>query len=536
MSPADLVIRAGAIYSMDARRSVYQSIALRGERIAAVSADRTGLDHLIATPGTRVVDDVSLRLLPAFFDNHNHLGEASQNSLFVEVGDAPTIADFVDRIRQRASTTPAGQWIQTTNNWNQDQFVEKRLPTARDLDGATHDHPVISRRGGHMAIVNSVGLRLSHVDRDTPDPPGGHLGRTSNGEPDGTLEGGAQYVLVRVPPPAVEDQVASLRAWCGRLAAVGLGGVRDPLVSVQQLRMYRTALESNYLPLRLRVMPLVFPNGSVADRIAFVDTLREWRDLQHDHLKTWGLKFVFDGGPESGALSEPYASDPAYSGRLGWDPRELQEVMLAAVERGWRIGTHAIGDLTVRTLLDVYERILAKHPSTPHGTLVIEHAFLADAEQRARAIRLGVWVTVQHALLYRLGASLRRLWGEARTREVMPLRAWLDEGARISAGSDYPIGSYDPLLSVWGMVTRQTQAVGIQGPEYAVDRMTAVWLASAATAELLGESSELGVLRPGSFADMVVYRTDPLECSIDQLAELKPVATLVGGQPIYGDW
>src|SRR5262249_43555167 len=149
-------------------------------------------------------------VMPAFFDNHNHLGEASRNSLFVDVGDVHSIAELVERIRQRAATTPAGAWIQTSNNWNQDQLAEKRLPTAADLDAATTDHPVITRRGGHMAILNSVAMRLSGIDRGTPDPPGGRLGHTSEGEPDGTLEGGAQYALVHLPPPSLDDQVASV--------------------------------------------------------------------------------------------------------------------------------------------------------------------------------------------------------------------------------------------------------------------------------------------------------------------------------------
>jgi predicted amidohydrolase YtcJ len=533
---ADLLIRAGAIYSMDGHRGVYRAVAVKGERIVGVTNDPTGLDHLISAPGTRVVDDAALTLLPAFFDNHHHVGEASQNSLLVDVSDVRSIDEFVDRLQRRASVTPEGQWIRSSNDWNQDQFVERRLPNALDLDRATTRHPVLCRRGGHMAIVNSMAMRVSNIDRQTPDPTGGKLGHTPDGEPDGILEGGAQYVLLHVPAPALEEQIGALRKWCERLASVGLGGARDALVDADLLRLYRAALERESLPVRIRLMPLVFPRGSVADRIASIDALQEWRDLNTPQLGTWGLKFVLDGGPENGALSQPYASDPTYTGKLNWDPAEIEQVMSAAVERGWRIGTHAIGDVTVRTLLDVYERILAKFPDTRAGALVIEHAFLADAEQRARAIRLGVWVTVQHALLYRLGATLRKLWGEARTREVMPVRAWLDEGAQLSAGSDYPIGSYNPLDTVWGMVTRQTEQVGVQGADYAIDRETAVWLAGAGTAQLLGESASLGSIQAGRFADMVAFRADPLRCPLDDLRSLRPAWTLVGGRVANGDF
>jgi predicted amidohydrolase YtcJ len=528
----DLVIRGASIHAMDAHRSTYRALAVEGKRISAVSPDPHGLDAMISRD-TWVIDDATLAVLPAFFDNHLHLAEASSSSLFVQVGGATSIREFVNLVGQRAAQTPAGEWIQTSNDWNQEQFAEKRLPTAVDLDAATRDHPVVARRGGHLAVVNSVALRVSHIDRHTPDPVGGRLERTTEGEPNGVLEGGAQYALLHVPPPPLDQQLAALRGWCERLAATGLGGIRDPLVTMEQLRLYRTALERDVLPLRIRPMPLISPYASAAEPVAQIDAFGEWRDWGNDLVRTWGLKIVLDGGPESGALDEPYASDPSYRGQLNWDPAELTRVVGGAVERGWRVGTHAIGDRTVRTLLDAYEKVLADHPGTPPGTLVIEHGFLADREQRARAIRLGVWVTVQHALLYRLAATLIKLWGPERTREVMPVRAWLSEGAHLSAGTDYPIAWYAPLETLWGMATRETEASGIQGPDYAVDRMTAAWLSTAGTAQLLGENDALGTIAPGYFADLVVLPSDPLTCPVDALRGLKPVLTLVGGRSAY---
>ena len=218
---------------------------------------------------------------------------------------------------------------------------------------------------------------------------------------------------------------------------------------------------------------------------------------------------------------------------MNWDPDDLEQLVRAAVERGWRIGTHAIGDRSVRTLLDVYERVVSAHPTAPPGTLVIEHAFLADREERARATRLGVWITIQPALLYSLGSILQRLWGAGRTARIMPVRAWLDEAASLSAGTDYPIGSYSPLDTLWALATRQTESVGPQGIEYAVDRLTAAWLATAGTAGLLGEGDRLGQITPGKYADLVAYADDPLTCAIDRMRDLRPTFTLDESQPIY---
>jgi predicted amidohydrolase YtcJ len=240
-----------------------------------------------------------------------------------------------------------------------------------------------------------------------------------------------------------------------------------------------------------------------------------------------------DGGPEGGALDAPYANDPSYTGHLNWEPDEMVAVASAAVKRGWKIGTHAIGDRAVRTLLDIYERVAEANPGLPPGTLVIEHGFLADTTQRARAIKLGVFVTVQHPLLYALGESLVKLWGPERTRRIMPVKSWLAEGGQLSAGTDYPISSYNPMQAIWGFVTRATEKAGVQGPEEAIDPYTAVQLYTLGSAALDGESQQRGTLQPGRLADLVAFRADPIACPVDDLRFLKPVFTIVGGRAMY---
>jgi predicted amidohydrolase YtcJ len=529
---ADLLIRAGRIYTMSAAEPIQRAVAVRDGSIVGMSSAPDGLDGFVSS-ATHVIDEPQLTVLPAFNDTHNHLLEATRNATFVPVNRAHTIAEFVGLIRDQATRTPPGRWIQTSNAWNEQQLAERRLPTARDLDDATRDHPVIARRGGHMAVLNTRGLQESGITPTTPDPPGGHLGHTSDGALDGILEGGAQYALVRVPQPPIAEQIAGLETTCRAFAAAGIGLVRDPVVSPDGMRLYRAAADQGRLSIRVRPLLLVSPVRSVAERIAQIDGFATRSGVGDDWIKMWGLKFVFDGGPEGGALDQPYANDPSFTGHLNWDPEEMFAVMNAGVQRGWRVATHAIGDRAVRTLLDIYERIASANPSLPPRTLVVEHAFLADREQRQRAIALGVHITVQPALLHALGASLVKLWGPDRTRHVMPVRAWLDEGAELSAGTDYPIGFYEPLRTVWGLATRKTAAVGPQGVEYAVDRATALQLCITGAAALLNEPGQLGPLAVGRFADLAAYRTDPTACPIDELWDTKPAFTLVSGRAAF---
>ena len=202
-----------------------------------------------------------------------------------------------------------------------------------------------------------------------------------------------------------------------------------------------------------------------------------------------------------------------------------------AARHSLKVGVHAWGDRAVHTLLDVYERVLKENPSVPKGALVLEHGGLSPAKERARAVKMGIPVTVQHPLLHDLAFGLIQAWGEKRTAEVFPVREWLEEGALVGAGSDYPVGEYDAMMSVWEMVTRQTRA-GVLGPEHAIDVATAIRLYTVDAARLIGESDRLGTLEPGRLADLVAYPHDPMSIPVDELRSLHPGFTMVSGRII----
>ena len=529
----DLLIRAAAIYSMAQDRMVYQVLAIRDEWIVAVSQDLHGLDGLI-TADTQVLDAPDLTILPAFEDTHNHLMFAAQNMGLVPVDRAHTLAEFIDLIRQRAAQTPAGTWIQTSAAWHEVNLAEGHLPTAPELDEATRNHPVLVRRGGHVVVANSLALTLAGITRDTPEPQGGSILRFPDGTPTGVLIEAPAYapVIALVPAMTPEQLVEGLRQACRAYNAYGIGTVRDPWVARDQMPVYQALWEQGELTVRSRLM--LAPQAATLEKsMAIIEGFGVRSGFGDDFLKLWGLKFGLDGGAEGGALDEPYVNNPGYRGHLLWNPDDLLTLTNFAVRRGWKIGTHAIGDRAVRTLLDVYEQVIEENPGLSPGALVLEHGFLADAKQRARAVRLGIPVTVQHPLLYTLGSVLLEGWGEERTHEIMPVRAWLDEGASLSAGTDYPVSPFNPLLALWGMVTRGTLKVGIQGPEYAIDQYTAVQLYTVAGAQLNGESYRRGTLEPRRLADLVAFRSNPITCPIDDLPSLQPIFTMVGGRAVY---
>jgi predicted amidohydrolase YtcJ len=167
---ADRVLRVGAAHSMAGTGEVHRAVAVRGTKIVAVSPDPHGLDGLVGA-ATRVMDDPDLTLLPAFCDAHEHLLESAKNTALVPVGQARSIAEFTAAVGRAAAAAAEGQWVQTSIAWHESNLAEGRLPTRVELDAASPDHPVLARRGGHLAVANSAALGAAGITAATPDPP-----------------------------------------------------------------------------------------------------------------------------------------------------------------------------------------------------------------------------------------------------------------------------------------------------------------------------------------------------------------------------
>lgn len=220
-------------------------------------------------------------------------------------------------------------------------------------------------------------------------------------------------------------------------------------------------------------------------------------------------------------MTSPYADRPGYLGELMWDREALAAALAACARRGWPVGTHAMGDHAVATLLDAIAGARERVSDAPPGMFVVEHGGLI-AGHIPQAVGLGVHVTVQQALLDGLAPAFLKAWDPDRTAALFPWRGLVNAAAWVSAGTDHPIGPLSPLRAI----------AGILGAEHAISREEALRLYTVAGARFLG-GEPAGTLVPGAPADLVAYRADPFTCPDEELAALSPAATVIAGRAAY---
>ncbi|KAG7402960.1 N-substituted formamide deformylase [Fusarium oxysporum f. sp. rapae] len=535
---ADLVIRAKKIHSLQPQAPPYRSLALHNGRVWSLSEDLNGLDSCIG-PDTRVLHEPEQIVLPAFDDTHTHMIFAGLSQFDVPVHLATCIDEMIDLLKKRAAETEPGSWITTTANWQEFNLKEQRFPTARELDQASSAHPIVLKRGGHNIVVNSLALEIGGITTNTQTPQGGKIGRNSDGSLNGQLQDQAMMPILNAMPHAnFQDRIQGLESASAAYAAVGIGCVRDCAVPIKDIPLLMATRDAEKLHVRTRALVSSIGLTSASAVVGLLDQMEQYRHLQRDEwLSIWGVKFVLDGGIEANATREPYVGRPDegccggtdFCGVLMWEPNEMVEAMDAVLRRGWRIGTHAYGDRAIDTLLSAYEQLRHRHPHLPPGTLVMEHGGLADSETRARTVAMGIPVTIQLPLLYDVAAIQALYLGEDRTARIFPARGWLDTGALLGGGSDYPVGRFGAMRSVWGMMTRDTVA-GVVGPEHVIRSDEAIAMHTTKAAELLRESDFRGDITPGKFADVTIWPQDPL--AVDDpyvIRDLEPTYTIVGG-------
>ena len=509
---------------------------MEGDRIVAVGSD----EALLAEYGKQnAVNAQGQAVIPGLTDAHLHLEHYALSLQKINCETA-TRQECLQRVAERAQTTPPGEWI-LGHGWNQNTWPEG-FGSAADLDAVAPQHPVfLTAKSLHAAWANHAALQLAGVSAATPDPQGGRFGRLANGDPDGILfESATQVVQRAIPEPSTEQVVEAISAAQPRLWQMGLTGVHDfdrrRCFSALQVLHARGELGLRTIKsIPLEDLPYAVALGL---RSGFGDDL----------LRIGSVKAFADGalGPQTAAMLAPYEGSNDQRGMLLLDAEQLFEHGCLAAANGLSLAVHAIGDRANHEVIEAFARLreyerglLASQP--PTGCYVrlrhrIEHVQLLHPQDTGRLAELGLIASMQpiHASSDMLIAD--RFWGP-RAALAYAWRTQLDHGARLVFGSDAPVESPNPFWGIHVAVTRR-RINGEPGPAgwYPEQRLAldeALHAFTTGPAYAAGLEERLGRLSPGFLADLLLLETDPFTCPPDQLHSLQPSAVMVAGKWVF---
>jgi predicted amidohydrolase YtcJ len=532
-APADLIIRDAHIVTVDPQFSIAHAAAVRDGKFIAVGSDAEVMKS--AGPDTRVVDLHGKTVLPGFNDTHVHLTAGESVPVQVDLTHIRSIKDIQAKIAARAKQVKPGKWIVGTRGWWEYQLAEGRLPTRADLDAAAPGNPV-AIPGPHYVIANSRALALAGVTRDTPDPTGGQIYRDSKGEPTGLLmDNATRFVRKFIPKPTEAQKEEGLKRVLALVNSHGLTSAGDPSGSAEDAALFRKLRDAGQLTVRVDFAYSIDPAEPLDQVEAELKALpKPGSDgdgmFRTDEIGETGL----DGAELTALLNEDYPGRPGYRG-LQKVPTEHFEKFAALVAKyGYRLRPHAVGDGAIDEALDAFEYANKQVPITDKRWM-IDHAFLLGPTHYARVKRLGLIINSQYMHNYELGALILKAWKRPLADRSEPYAEWLKNGIMFAGGSDGPISYYaEPLLEIYGEVTRGTQWGGKLGPDQGISRADAIRSVTINGAYTTFEEKLKGSIEPGKYADFVVLSDDILSIPAERIRDTKVLTTVLGGKTVFG--
>jgi predicted amidohydrolase YtcJ len=403
------------------------------------------------------------------------------------------------------------------------------------LTAISPNNPVyLTRVDGHAGLANGQALQAAAITRTTRDPDGGRVLRDQSGDPSGVLVDRAEDLVTARIPPASREQIASQVLLADEAARrLGLTMVHDAGTSRAVVDVYKQLIDADRLKTRLYVML----SGTLSDLSPAFDA-----GPLTDHagrLAARAIKISADGalGSRGAALLEPYADEPNASGLLTVPPGEVYGLTEAASRAGFQTAIHAIGDRANRQVLDIFERVQREVPAARDLRMRIEHAQILDAADIPRFAHLGIIASMQptHATSDMPWVPARI--GDARMREgAYVWRKLRTSGARIAAGSDFPVEEPNPMLGFYAATTRQDRAGQPPGGWMSDERLTREEALRAFTIEAAYAAhaeTRLGSLEPGKLADVVMLSHDIMQVEPAEILNTTVRMTVIGGEVVH---
>ena len=541
---ADRIFINGRIWTGDDAHPSAEAIAIGGDKILAVGSNAE--IKALAAPDTAVIDLHGRFLTPGFQDSHLHFPGNSINE--ADLAGADDLKEFQRRITDFASSHANLAWIEG-DGWGYSLFPNQ-VPDKKYLDSIVPDRPAyVTERDGHMGLANSKALAIAGIDRNTPDPPNGHIMRDARGEPTGEFKEAAQQLIRKhIPPRDVDDIYQSLLQHMGEAAAAGITSVQNASWSPESWPAYLRAAAADQLKVRFRFAPIILPKEGGSPKAHKLTTpltprdltyYKELRDTYRGPLLQFGaIKGFLDGtiDAKTAAMFDPYVGGG--TGIPFWEQDDLNQTVALYDREGFQVMLHAIGDKAIHMALDAFE-YAAKTNGTSGRRHRVEHGEMPLLRDLPRFKQLGVIASTQAMFASPDATTLGNfavVLGPGRASHADAFKIYDDAGAVQVFGSDWPVMPFAPLLGIYTAATRMTPQGAPAGGWYPENRISVEAALRHYTCDGAYASfaeNVKGTLMPGKLADFVVLSEDILTIRPESILQTKVLLTVMGGKDTY---
>ena len=545
---ADIILFNGKIITVDKRFSIAQAIAIKDGRILGLGTD----DDILQFEGdsSSVVNLNGHSVLPGLIDGHAHPIEASQSEYYQKIPFISSVQGLLEWIKNEAKTKQAGEWI-IHPRFFVTRLKDWRQITKRELDAVAPDHPVFLN-GSFGGMVNTKALRVSQL---TDLKHEGIMRDKLTGEATGFIKASAFRLLAIKDNRRLseDDKLMLLRQMLQRYNAAGITSICSGGESVEAYRLFQKLLHRNGLTVRV-FQNIIFPDERKAGIIDWRDSLPKLGFKTSDGnewLRAGAIKVLLDGGILTGTAylrqgwgrraMEVYGiADSAYRGELMYSKNELAGLIRLAADANWKFTAHVTGGGAVDTLLAAFEAVNHSAPLRGKRFSIIHGNFYTPEAIRKMAA-MGIIADMQPAWYLKDGDLLNKVLEKDLMRTFHPYASMIRAGIIINAGSDHMIqwdpdsstNPYNPFLSMWCMISGKAEAGVIVNPETIISRKEAIKMYTINNAYASFEEHLKGSLEAGKLADLVVLSEDILSCPVENIRNIKPLLTMVGGRFVY---
>ncbi|HKE30008.1 MAG TPA: amidohydrolase [Bryobacteraceae bacterium] len=544
--PADLVLRNGKIVTEWATTPVAQAIGVRGGKVSAVGSNADAQRWI--GPETKVIDLKGQLAIPGFIEGHGHFTGIGEYRQGLDLREARTWDEIVAEVARAVKQAKRGDWI-VGRGWHQSKWTSppdpnvEGFPLHAALDKVSPDNPVLlTHASGHAVFVNSQAMEAAGITRSTENPKGGEILKDAAGNPTGLLRETAQtlangaYGSWRSRRTA-EQQAADMRKVidlatdeCLSKGITSFEDAGSPLTTVDVLRHMADTGE-----LRLRLWVML--RGSNEELAPALDRYRTI-GAGENRLTVRAIKRYMDGalGSRGAWLLAPYADKPDSSGLNVEDPADIERAGEMAIQHGYQLCVHAIGDRANREVLDLDERVFRNHPDKDPKSLRwrIEHAQHLSAADIPRFGKLGIIAAMQGIHCTSDAPYVILRLGPQRAEEgAYVWQKLMKSGAIVANGTDAPVEDVSPLACFYASVSRKLKDGSVFYPDQRMSREEALRSYTWNNAYAAFEENVKGSLEPGKLADITVLSRDIMTIPEEQILATDVVCTVVGGKVLF---